>query len=1016
MNYSIGSYWRKWDLHVHTPATLVNNFYGTSEEAWEKFITDLESLPQEYKVLGINDYLFIDGYRRLKKEKEKNNRLTNIDLLLPVIELRLSKFGGTESKLSKANFHVIFSSEIDSDIIEDHFLRGLAGHYKLTPKYKKLEWKAHVTKESLEDLGRMIKQTVPQEKLEEYGNDFEEGFNNISFDEDNLLEILDSHYFEGKYLTAVGKTEWADIKWQGGSISDKKDIINKFDLVFISSYSIADFYSSKEKLTKSNVNDRLLDCSDAHYYSTSKEKDRIGNCFTWIKADTTFKGLQQVLNEFEERVFIVDCPPILEKVKNNKTKFIKSILIDKSRNYKLDEEWFDNVKINFNHELISVIGNKGGGKSALLDIIGLTSNSKNIQDFSFLNKNKFRDPKNNKSGHFYAQIEWESGNKSEEILLSDDPEKFDYEKIKYIPQNYLESLCNDRDDKFKNELEKVIFSHIPPEDLFECNSMDELISYKSESVLENIKLLKDDLKSLNNEIMNLEILETEEYKNMIIEKLNQKKTELDSHSSIKPKEIKKPEEREEFKKEFEELNSSIEETKQNLSSLEEELRKKLNEKTKINKQIFSLDKILERLDNFQLQYNNFKKALESVLKDFGIDINDIIKLEIKQEKIITQKNELSNQLSDIEKDLDPEDSNNLNKRIEKAKNDLTKLQEKLDQPNKLYQKYLTELEQWNKRKNEIEGTENEKGTIKFYQWILNYLENRQQTDLSNKRKERLNKVGQIFDKKTELVGIYESLYQPVKNFVSKHNVSKPENKVQFETSLILKEDFAERFFPFINRKVRGSFHGIDEGRKLLSMFLDSTDPNDKDSVLNFIKTIIKCLEFDTRPEQPEKNDIFQQISKENLIDFYNFLFSLDYIEPYFKLQLGNKDLSLLSPGEKGALILIFYLLIDKDDIPLVLDQPEENLDNQTVYELLVPYIKKAKARRQIIIATHNPNLAVVCDSEQVICANIDKKHKSKATFNSGAIENKEINDNIVRILEGTMPAFENRDSKYIRPL
>ena len=51
----------------------------------------------------------------------------------------------------------------------------------------------------------------------------------------------------------------------------------------------------------------------------------------------------------------------------------------------------------------------------------------------------------------------------------------------------------------------------------------------------------------------------------------------------------------------------------------------------------------------------------------------------------------------------------------------------------------------------------------------------------------------------------------------------------------------------------------------------------------------------------------------------------------------------MSPGERGTLLLVFYLLLDKDDIPLVIDQPEENLDNQTVYELLVPCMKEARA-------------------------------------------------------------------------
>jgi len=121
---------------------------------------------------------------------------------------------------------------------------------------------------------------------------------------------------------------------------------------------------------------------------------------------------------------------------------------------------------------------------------------------------------------------------------------------------------------------------------------------------------------------------------------------------------------------------------------------------------------------------------------------------------------------------------------------------------------------------------------------------------------------------------------------------------------------------------------------------------------------------------------------------------------------NGKDLNEneFSPGEKGALLLIFYLLIDKEKVPLIMDQPEENLDNESVYSLLVPYIKKAKQKRQVIIVTHNPNLAVVCDAEQIIYAHMDKKN-NEIRYESGSIESIEMNKRIVDVLEGTMPAF-----------
>ena len=88
---------------------------------------------------------------------------------------------------------------------------------------------------------------------------------------------------------------------------------------------------------------------------------------------------------------------------------------------------------------------------------------------------------------------------------------------------------------------------------------------------------------------------------------------------------------------------------------------------------------------------------------------------------------------------------------------------------------------------------------------------------------------------------------------------------------------------------------------------------------------------------------------------------------------------------------------------MVIDQLEENLDNQTMYDLLVPCLRNAKKKRQVIIVTHNPNLAVVSDAEQIIHANLDKSGGNRMTYTSGALENPEINRYVLDVLEGTRP-------------
>ena len=121
---------------------------------------------------------------------------------------------------------------------------------------------------------------------------------------------------------------------------------------------------------------------------------------------------------------------------------------------------------------------------------------------------------------------------------------------------------------------------------------------------------------------------------------------------------------------------------------------------------------------------------------------------------------------------------------------------------------------------------------------------------------------------------------------------------------------------------------------------------------------------------------------------------------------------MLSPGERGTLLLVFYLLIDKGDMPLLIDQPEGNLDNHTVAKVLVDCIREARKKRQVFIVTHNPNLAVVCDADQIVYANMDKANGNAITYTSGALENPDISKHVTDVLEGTRWAFGVRDEKY----
>lgn len=138
----------------------------------------------------------------------------------------------------------------------------------------------------------------------------------------------------------------------------------------------------------------------------------------------------------------------------------------------------------------------------------------------------------------------------------------------------------------------------------------------------------------------------------------------------------------------------------------------------------------------------------------------------------------------------------------------------------------------------------------------------------------------------------------------------------------------------------------------------------------------------------------------------------------------------MSPGKKSFVLLKLLIELDNSKCPILLDQPEDDLDNRSIYNDLVKFIKSKKKDRQIIIATHNPNLVVGADAECIIVANqrgntTEEVQKFQFEYVGGALENtfveKEVNkvlykqgiqEHVCDILEGGKVAFEQRKERY----
>jgi energy-coupling factor transporter ATP-binding protein EcfA2 len=142
------------------------------------------------------------------------------------------------------------------------------------------------------------------------------------------------------------------------------------------------------------------------------------------------------------------------------------------------------------------------------------------------------------------------------------------------------------------------------------------------------------------------------------------------------------------------------------------------------------------------------------------------------------------------------------------------------------------------------------------------------------------------------------------------------------------------------------------------------------------------------------------------------LFSTDHITVRYEISYDGVDIRKLSPGTRGIVLLLLYLALDDaDDRPLILDQPEENLDPKSVFDELVSLFIAARAKRQVIMVTHNANLVVNTDADQIIIANAGSHPTGglpPISYVAGGLEDADIRKAVCDILEGGEDAFRER--------
>ena len=352
--------------------------------------------------------------------------------------------------------------------------------------------------------------------------------------------------------------------------------------------------------------------------------------------------------------------------------------------------------------------------------------------------------------------------------------------------------------------------------------------------------------------------------------------------------------------------------------------------------------------------------------------------------------------------------------------------------NTLKQKYN---EEWNRSISSlIEATQKEKEKLSsevqsiekedIYKKGLRVIEdNKELRDVNNKIKEEERKLADINKQEQQLQRITNHQAEILQTVIDDHCSFKDKAnwicdalKISHgELGISVATDFhSSEMQDFLQSKLNQRGY---ERKNYVQELLEEYNKNNKTHISNFLRELLSEDVLLKNWNNP----------RDVAIDF----FTRNWYGLNFILSYQEDDFRQMSEGKQAFVILKLLLDFSDKKCPILIDQPEDSLDNRAIYKELVAYIKEKKKERQIILVSHNSNVVVSADAENIIVANqegVNNKNENRVKFQytNGALENTKqrdetsayilssqgIREHICDILEGGRIAFEKREQKY----
>lgn len=926
MKNNKGSEWRKWDLHIHSPYTFLNNQFNNDWDSWTRQIVN-----SGIKAIGLTNYFRfneVDGINEIDYARSKLS--SNGIIVFPNLEFRI----GQPNKDSEfINLHIIFSDKISYEKIKNFLTRLQLDNSKYCQDLS-------IEKE-------FETATVSKKTLEIQLKDF-------IFLEDYLVVCCPNGYGGFRADNKVGRSV------------EVANLYDKMGNFFFARPQDKDFFLRNDRYENS-IPKAVIHSSDAHKISD------IGTKYTWIKADLTFEGLKQILFEPDTRVHFTENPPTGAFSGNTITKIIVN-----------NAAWLKEPEIELNKGLIAIIGSRGSGKTALADIIATGAN-----DLSWTgNEKSFIRRAYNCLTDTSSKISWESGEETNRELTN--PISEVEPLVQYLSQQFVDQLCraDGLNDALINEIEKVIFNAHNNSEKYGNNSFKELLEFKAQNARNKRSNYEKELETLS-ERLNKETefkagkTELEKRKDNIIQSIKKDKDSLNSfYRKGKEERIKQLDE---LKKYLDEKNSQINIAKRKLSSIE-----------KLITDVNDLKNRRIRDIIFELKENNQETGLtEEEWKNFSLEFKPEVEQIIRWRKDEYLKNikaieESSIHSSSLGKTILYKE---LNFQISEILKEVSIDKEFTERIEKLSKRISDQELELKRIDTNLERAKKAEENIKI---IID---------------ERTNTYRNIFESIIEEEIELNSLYTPLKNVLIQKGGSIKNISFSVKRNVDINKWIEQCEDELLDLRKMGAFRGKGTMLELAKKdLLEAWRTGDAKTISLKMQEFRNEYDKDFLMHSPY--DIKDSRHIKWRLDLGKWLYGTHHINISYSLNYNGIDIAQLSPGTRGIVLLMLYLALDiEDSRPLIIDQPEENLDPQSIYKELVPLFKEAKKRRQIIIVTHNANLVVNTDADQVIIASAGIQNPEsipEISYKTGSLENPEIRKEICEILEGGDKAFRER--------